>query len=676
MKIDKVRIQNFQCIRDSQDVLLDEHITVLVGENESGKSAILKALSYFNQGESFRDVDVSTLSGDIRQQLETGELERESVEMVAVWVTLSDKERSTIGVPDQFGNAPTFKIVKSLANRYKVFSEAGQPLLDVQANAAKTQVLAKLEDLQKEVSKVYCGQVKRKEPLDSFVFLQRTEGEELKDNLILFPDSAGNIWERIEAGDSLQVTKIARDPFGRNRRALNAGFAFDLDKPLANFAQAVQSDSTDSSEALLHFKEVIKELPNNHPVRDYLTADVIGYWEEICAPSKAKYNPLVLENNILQSLPRFVYLPTVPEVSDSISCSEVDSTRVRESDALLGTLLKLAGLRPEAVAAKEPAERMQILREKSKIITQRLREYWFKKDITIEFDFLNQDRDIGMAVDSDGSFDPPSRRSKGFISYASLFAMLSQLSGSQNIVLLLDDLAVHLHPVAQRNILPLLEAQQYQIILATHLPFLIDPEHLERVRVVKRVSAGSMVEHDWSKAQQALLPVWGSLVGSFAGRVWLLVEGKKDREYYNALNRACKKESRQYLSDDVVIVPGGGDQLAYLAQALHTRGVFFIAVLDGDRPGQDAKKRLVNLCGVEPERVITLGEIGLSPTNPEVEDLFSPEFKTTRNVRGRGLTQAIADVEKGEAKFDDETLSSFEQVFSLVNKAIARFYPR
>lgn len=65
MRIDKIRIQNFQCIRGSGDVIPDEHITILIGENESGKSVILRGLSSFNKDECFKDVDVSTIAGNI-----------------------------------------------------------------------------------------------------------------------------------------------------------------------------------------------------------------------------------------------------------------------------------------------------------------------------------------------------------------------------------------------------------------------------------------------------------------------------------------------------------------------------------------------------------------------------------------------------------------------------------
>jgi predicted ATPase len=671
MKVQKVKTQNFQCIRDSGDIIFDDHITVLVGENESGKSALLKALSYFNQGESFKDVDVSTMSGDIRQRLESGELSRDSVEMVAIWVELSDKDRRTWALPDQLGNVSTFRIVKTLDNQYKFSTADGEPLSKALAETRTVSLASFLEGLKKEVRNVYCGQVKRRGPLDQFVFLQREANEKNKDNLILFPESASDIWDDLQMGNWIQVTKIAEDPFGRNPRALNAGIKFDLETLLVEFIKAVQAGNADLSQAFVAFKNGLKELPLNHPLRDYLTQDVIDQLEALCT-GPSEYDMSDIERGILSHMPRFVYVPVVEKTADSISLTELQFGSSQEPGALLATLLKIVGLRPEVAVTKEQAERIQILREKSRLLSERLREYWFKKDITVEFDFLNQDREIGMAVDSDGSFDPPSRRSQGFSSYASLFAKLAQLATMDNTVVLLDDPAVHLHPIAQKKILGLLEAQQYQIIVATHLPFLIDPEHLERIRVVRRTPAGSQIEQDWAKVEQSLLPVWGSLVGSFTGRVWLLVEGKNDREYYTALNQACKECKREHLSSDVVIFPGGGDQLQYAAQALHTRGMFFVAVLDGDRAGQESKKRIIDICGVDPQRIVTLNEIEVSQANPTVEDLFSPVFKTSHNVRSRGLSQAIANVEKGTGAFDDDTLNSFEKVFARANKALSQ----
>lgn len=672
MRVEKVRIQNFQCIRDSGEIPLDDQITVLVGENESGKSAILKALSHFNQGESFKDVDVSTMSF-IRPRLDSGELSRDSIEMVATWVTLSDKDKRALALPEQLGTVSTFKIIKTLDNQYKVFTGDDEPLSKAFGTTRTANLVAYLEGLQKNLHNVYCGEVKRKEPLDQFVFLQRQEGELYQDNLILFPDSSGDIWDNLEAGNWLQVTKIAEDPFRRNRRALNAGLKFDFEVLLSDFIRAVQSDDTDTSQAFRTFKNGLKDLPSSHPLRDYLTDDVIAQLEALCTAPLAKYELGHIEQRVLTYMPQFVYLPGIEKINDSISLSKLQSGEdLEESDALLVTLLKVAGLRPEIAVNKQQAERMKILKEKSEIISARLREHWFKKEIIVDFDFLNHDLDIGIAVDSDGSFDPPSRRSQGFSSYASLFAKLSQLATKENIVVFLDDPAVHLHPVAQKKILRLLESQQYQIVLATHLPFMIDPEHLERIRVVKRTPAGTQVEQDWAKAEQSLLPVWGSLVGGFTGRVWLIVEGESDKKYFMALNRVCKESNQQHLSADVVMVPGGGDQVPYVAQALHERGIFFVVILDGDERGRANKQKIIEICRIDPQRIITLDQVGLQKSNPEVEDLFSSQFETSHNVRSRGLPQAVADIERGTGAFDDETLSSFEKVFSLINKPLAQ----
>lgn len=77
------------------------------------------------------------------------------------------------------------------------------------------------------------------------------------------------------------------------------------------------------------------------------------------------------------------------------------------------------------------------------------------------------------------------------------------------------------------------------------------------------------------------------------------------------------------------------------------------------------------MCAIDPQRVVTLDEIGLPEPNPTIEDIFSQEFKSSHNVRNRELLpQAVAEVEKCEGVFDDDTLNSFEKIFSLINKAL------
>jgi predicted ATP-dependent endonuclease of OLD family len=62
MKIKNVRVKNFRCVTDSEDIPLGQ-VTCLVGKNESGKTSLLKALERFNplketlKGKFTRDLD-------------------------------------------------------------------------------------------------------------------------------------------------------------------------------------------------------------------------------------------------------------------------------------------------------------------------------------------------------------------------------------------------------------------------------------------------------------------------------------------------------------------------------------------------------------------------------------------------------------------------------------------
>lgn len=48
MILKKVRVQNYRCVKDSDEFRVDDSVTCLVGKNESGKTALLQALNKLN----------------------------------------------------------------------------------------------------------------------------------------------------------------------------------------------------------------------------------------------------------------------------------------------------------------------------------------------------------------------------------------------------------------------------------------------------------------------------------------------------------------------------------------------------------------------------------------------------------------------------------------------------
>ncbi len=83
-------------------------------------------------------------------------------------------------------------------------------------------------------------------------------------------------------------------------------------------------------------------------------------------------------------------------------------------------------------------------------------------------------------------------RSRGFVWFFSFLAWYSQLrKEGKSLILLLDEPGLSLHAKAQADLLRYFEEQlepNYQLIYTTHSPFMVDPMHFERVRIVQNLS--------------------------------------------------------------------------------------------------------------------------------------------------------------------------------------------
>ena len=81
-----------------------------------------------------------------------------------------------------------------------------------------------------------------------------------------------------------------------------------------------------------------------------------------------------------------------------------------------------------------------------------------------------------------------------FLSFDLMFMYESQWT-FEGCVVLLDEPGLHLHPDAQRDLLRLLEpyAEGNTLLYTTHLPFMIDLHHPDRIRVLKETDNGIVV---------------------------------------------------------------------------------------------------------------------------------------------------------------------------------------
>lgn len=85
MRLVKVRIQNYRSIIDSGEIEIEKIKTILVGINEAGKTALLKAIHQLNPSS---DIEEVSLLKDFPRALYADHIKGHSIEDISSHTTL------------------------------------------------------------------------------------------------------------------------------------------------------------------------------------------------------------------------------------------------------------------------------------------------------------------------------------------------------------------------------------------------------------------------------------------------------------------------------------------------------------------------------------------------------------------------------------------------------------
>src|SRR5205823_6211951 len=133
-------------------------------------------------------------------------------------------------------------------------------------------------------------------------------------------------------------------------------------------------------------------------------------------------------------------------------------------------------------------------------------------------------------------------------------------------------------------------AAKNQLIYTTHSPFLIDGEHLERVRPVIETDGGNskIAVGYWPEDRDTIFPLqaaagYAMVAALFQNKKNVLLEGMGDYYLIYALSALCKATGRESLAPDVYATPCGGAKLVGpLASLFLGQKVRPLVLLDGD----------------------------------------------------------------------------------------------
>lgn len=594
MKLTKVHITNFQSIQDSTEFEIGD-VTCLVGKNESGKTALLKALYRLNPiNEADGNFDLTydyprqTLI-DYEEEIDSEQ--REPAQVVQATYVLDPDD--TAAVEELFGSGclindePTLVLTKGYSNSLTLNH------LNVDTDAA--------------------------------------------------------IKHLTNNSDS---TPLSVDPTGVNQ---------------------VVAEETETSEKRA---AILRSLPDSN------------------------VSQVVFEQILQDRVPKFLYFDEYYQMKGQANLNalnqRVSNSTLEDSDYPLLGLIGLARLNLNQILNLRRTEdliaRLEIA---GNSLTQSLLPYWSQ----------NQHLRMGFDIRQAQNEDPPGMtsgtniwarvkdtkhdvtttlgtRSRGFVWFFSFLAWYQKLrKENKNLILLLDEPGLSLHAKAQRDLLHYFEKElklHHQLVYTTHSPFMVDPAHFDRVRIVQDLGIepdsedlpqeqlGTKVLSDVLEATpDSLFPLQGALGYEihqtlFIGPNNLIVEGVSDLLYIQTISALLQAKGEPGLSSDWTITPvGGSDKVPTFVALIGAQTNLNVAVLiDYQKRDEQRIENLYKKKLLEAKRVFTYADF-VSANEADIEDMFDDAFYLKLVNSEFALSISLTNLPSGNPRI----LRRFKQYF-------------
>lgn len=219
-----------------------------------------------------------------------------------------------------------------------------------------------------------------------------------------------------------------------------------------------------------------------------------------------------------------------------------------------------------------------------------------------------------------------------FFSFLVWFKKIQEDRNSDYIILL-DEPGLNLHASAQNDLLKFLEnlSKNYQIIYTTHSPFMIPSNQLKRVRTVLETKEGTKISDSiQEKDPNTLFPLQAALGYDIAQNLYisdknLLVEGVSDLIYLQTMSGLLQEAGKESLRHDITIVPTGGlEKVATFISLLRGSNLNIVCLLDSysDPKGKAKMEKLIRDKIIHQKNIRYFDEF-IGQSKADIEDLFT-----------------------------------------------------
>lgn len=392
------------------------------------------------------------------------------------------------------------------------------------------------------------------------------------------------------------------------------------------------------------------------------------------------------------NMPKFWYFDDYYPLPGKININKLkNQPPTTEKDKTSVALFELARIKPDDIlnsTEKDYEKFIAQLEASSNKITSEIFKYWStNKNLDIEFKIQSvsnpqgqQEKVLDIRVKSQRHKItlPLDRRSKGFNWFFSFIIWFSKIQAdkSSDYVLLLDEPGLNLHASAQSDLLKFFEelSKKYQVIYTTHSPFMVESEHLQRVRTCFETEAGTVISDSiQEKDPNTLFPLQAALGYDIAQNLFvsknnLLVEGPADLIYLTLMSSILEADKKTHLNDNITIIPVGGlDKVTTFISLLRGSKLNVACLLDTftDQKGKQKVDDLIRNKIIKEKSIRFFNEFSNNGKNiADIEDLFDKEEYL--NVFNQAFDKEFKEIKLGDLD------TSLDTIIKQVNKIIGK----
>lgn len=582
MKLLRARVQNYRSVRDSGWFDVEQGKTILVGPNEAGKTAVLRALQTINppegEGElkALRDYPRSDYS-----KIQRGVVHASEVIVAEAVFSVDDVLGTELEAIDPaFGALSEVSVQRGMDNKRYV------GLGDVAASIRWSAVAD-------DVRKLRASLAKQGAPSDVL-----TQGDAIaaKPPSFLTGDSAKKIAAWLTA---------AEPHVGPQHRAMHKRIAAAAARP--ELHQAARKAVVKRLPILVYYSSFFSVRPRIHLTQ---------------LAERVRTNTVDEEydfgNLCLLKLLGF----DLSKLAEQGRAATAEGDKIEETEQL-GSI------------QDELDERQYELNAAAVELTRDIRRVWGDDNFRLMF------RADGFYLkvvveDEEGVEIELDQRSQGLVWLVSFYIVFKAQAMDQlaNAILLLDEPGLSLHALKQqefRKTVSLL-AEDNQTLYTTHSPFMVGSDEIDLVRVAEmddRAVGTKVHEGIIADDPASLFPLQAALgynlaQSLFAQRRNLVCEGLSDLWYLEGVSQLMSEGGKEGIDAGIAVVPAGGaSKVVYFATLLRSQDLLVSALLDSDSAGeaaavQDDFVRLMPRHSIHRTKEHYQGSV----SRPETEDLL------------------------------------------------------